>query len=406
VRPPAPPPELGTHARPFDFAIVGAGAAGLSLAVQLSAAFADRTTILIDPGFGDVDDRTFAFWCEGAPPLAEAVEATWRHLRLVAADREVRGTLERYRYHVLSGVGFREACFARLAGDGRTFFRPGHAASLEEADHRVRVRGPDGLEVVARWVFDSRPAEPVPDPARHVMLRQRFLGWEVEAERDAFDPATVTLFDFRTPQGEGDPRFVYVLPFGARRALVEHVATRRGDAREALRRYLEETLGVGPYRVRRAEAGDSPLTDAPFVRRTGPRTLRIGVAGGRLKASSGYAFTRIWDDAAAIVASLRREGHPFDLPPDPTRFRVLDGLLLRVMRDRPARMAEVFLRMFARNPADRVFRLLDEGVGASEILALGLTLPVAPFAEALGEASGRRLHAALAQLVAPIEYDD
>ncbi|HJL14246.1 MAG TPA: lycopene cyclase family protein [Sandaracinaceae bacterium LLY-WYZ-13_1] len=405
-RPPAPPPSLGSPDAPFDHVLVGAGCAGLSLAVQLSRAFPEARTLLVDPGFGDVDDRTFAFWCEGEPPLAGAVEHSWSRIRLAAPSRQVEGRLTRHRYHVIGGVGFREACFAALEGDGRTFLRLGRADEVVTEDHRAVVRGP-GLEVHARWAFDSRldGAEPPPDP-RHVAVRQRFLGWEVETEVDTFDPGEVVLFDFRTDQGEGDVRFVYVLPWTARRALVEHVAMHECDAKGALRAYLAEVHPGVPYRIARVEAGDSPLTDAPFVRRAGPRVLRVGIAGGRLKPSSGYAFVRIWEDAAAIVASLRDAGHPFELPADGPGFRLLDGLLLRVMEGRPASMPHVFLRMFERNPPDRVLSFLDERVGLSEVLSLGTRLPIAPFAEALSGSLRARIAEALRRLTAPIEYED
>lgn len=404
---PRPGGGEGEAERPYDFAIVGAGAAGISLAVQLEGAFWDARLCLIDPGLGDLTNRTFAFWCEGDPPMRRAVSRSWSTFRVVTPSRSVDASTRRYRYHVIEGTSFADIGLGRLAEGRRTVRVADAATTIEPLEGGALIHTRRSGSIHARWVFDSRlETTGVPaDPARHVALTQHFLGWELEVERDVFDPEVVTLFDFRVPQGAADVRFVYVLPFSARRALVEHVCHHAHDAADDLARYVEDTLGIGRYTIVRREAGDSPLTDAPFPRRAGPRTLRIGIAGGRLKPSSGYAFTRIWEDSRRIVRSLREEGHPFDLPPDLERFRLLDGLMLRVMRRHPGRMGAIFLRMFERNPADRVFAFLDEAVGVEDVLALGTSLPPGPFADALGDSLRLRLKQALRRLVEPPGYD-
>jgi lycopene beta-cyclase len=47
--------------------------------------------------------------------------------------------------------------------------------------------------------------------------------------------------------------------------------------------------------------------------------LAIGVNGGRIKPSTGYAFSRVQADSEAIVQSLLTHGHPFALPAGPAR---------------------------------------------------------------------------------------
>ena len=54
-------------------------------------------------------------------------------------------------------------------------------------------------------------------------------------------------------------------------------------------------------------------------------------------------------------------------------------------------MPAIFARMFARNPAARVLRFLDERAGLAEIVALVFTLPWAPFVVALGVYLARRV---------------
>lgn len=121
------------------------------------------------------------------------------------------------------------------------------------------------------------------------------------------------------------------------------------------------------------------MTDEPVLRREGSRTLAIGTRGGRVKASTGYAFRRTQRDTAAIVESLTRYGHPFALPEPPARMRALDTTLLQVMYRRGELSEQTFTNLFRRNPISRLLRFLDEETSLPETLALMATVPIGPF---------------------------
>ncbi|WP_437667573.1 lycopene cyclase family protein [Sorangium sp. So ce1182] len=143
-------------------------------------------------------------------------------------------------------------------------------------------------------------------------------------------------------------------------------------------------------RVRR-EGGASLLTCAPFARRLGRRVLAIGLAGGRLKPSTGYAFTRILDDAARVVRSLETAGHPFAAARRGLPYRFFDAVFLRLIAAQPARIEPVLTALFTRNPVDRVLRFLDERASLADVLALVASLPKLPFLRALAGWLGTRL---------------
>ncbi len=162
------------------------------------------------------------------------------------------------------------------------------------------------------------------------------------------------------------------------------------DAERALADYLAAIWGVTDFRVAAEEGGCLPITDAPFARRLGQRVLAIGVRGGRIKPSTGYAFCRVQADSDAIVQSLLAHGHPFDLPADPARYRWLDAVLLRVMRTRGEAIAPAFAAMFGRNPMARILRFLDEQATAADILRIMASLPAPLFVgTALKAAAGQ-----------------
>jgi lycopene beta-cyclase len=110
--------------------------------------------------------------------------------------------------------------------------------------------------------------------------------------------------------------------------------------------------------------------------------LAIGSRGGRVRASTGYSVTRILTDSRAIARSLAEHGHPFVVPPDPRRDRVLDRVWLRALARERAGLEPAFLRLFAGAPIDGVLRFLDGRAGPGDVARVVRALPPAPFLRA------------------------
>jgi lycopene beta-cyclase len=371
----------------YDIIIAGGGAAGLSLAYQLiNSPLRERSILLIDKGTKTQNDRTWAFWTDEPTPFEPIVYRSWDQLHLADDDSEQRIDLTGYRYQMIRGIDFYRFVHAALdACPNVTRLRAGVERIVDGPDAALVIV--DGQTYSAVWVFDSifRPGE-VPASERHQYLQLHFKGWEIETAADAFRPEAATLMDFRTPQ-EGATRFFYVLPYSPRRALVEFTVF--SDERfsheeyaEALRAYLAEVLHIGEYRIVDEEQGVIPATDHPFPRQVGQRVMTIGTKGGRVKPTTGYAFVRIQRDTAAIIASLVDHGHPFDVPADSQRYRLLDAVMLELMDHYGEALKPIFATMFERNPIQRILRFLDEEGSPVENLQLIATLPPWQFIQA------------------------
>lgn len=376
----------------YDVAIIGAGVSGLVLAWLLEeSALADRTVLLVDGARDDDELRTLSFWSPGPMALERLVRHEWRVLRVHVDGGAHDVPIQEHTYRSLFFADLQRETKARLA------LRPGNRV----VTGRVEVIVPDGSGAAltvgdrvfrARWVFDSRfhLRDFQVDRRRYHLLRQHFYGWVVGTPADVFDPAVATLLDFRVdlPLGTG---FFYVLPFSGREALVELVTLEPVDAEPLTRAYLSRVFGVDEVEFVDRESGISPMTEQPFPWREGRCVRRIGVASGRIKASTGYALTRIVDDCTSIVRSLERHGHPFARPRNSVVHRVLDAVLLEIWGSRPAEIPAIFGAMFLRNPADRVLRFLDERASVGDVLRLILTLPKRPFLRAAFRWVGRRV---------------
>ncbi|GAA4157367.1 lycopene cyclase family protein [Actinomadura keratinilytica] len=374
-----------------DVIIVGAGAAGLSLAHHLAGADGPgeppAVTLVeaLDAALRP-PERTWCFWEEGDGEFEDAVAASWRWLRVVGRDGS--GSVHRpapYRYKMIRSTAFRELVERRLARRGGVRTVHADVDTVRDVRGGAEVSGTaDGgrrVTLRARWVFDSRPPRELPR-ARSTLL-QHFRGWFLRTEAPAFDPDVALLMDFRTPQPRHGVSFGYVLPTGPDEALVEYTefspAPLTRDAYERrLRHYTREVLGLGSARVHGCEQGVIPMTDAVFPRRVGRSVFRIGTAGGATRPATGYTFAAVQRQSRAIAAAYRRGAVPVPPAPYSARARAMDAVLLRLLLRERVDGARFFTGLFENTPTARLLRFLDGGTRLWEDIAIGLRTPVPP----------------------------
>lgn len=359
--------------------IAGGGVSGLSLAAQLAVTDHRHPVVVVDDGSRPLSAMAWASWSD-RPGLLDAAASRWfDRVRVHVGGRTTVLPLGHYRYRVVRGDDLLTVVRRFTDPLPHFTFHPGHVDRVEDGGVIV-----DGQHMRARWVFDSvaGTAEPAPEDARLI-----FRGWHVRSERAAFDAETPTLFDFRTSQVNG-ASFVYVLPVDAHHALVEHTSFTVPGAEqdpaaqeEALAEYLAEVVGTGGHEIERDEQAALPLCSRQVPRRHSG-VLTIGAEAGLLKASTGYAYQRIQRDSEAIAESLRRNGHPFELPVSPARFRMFDGVLLDVITKEPAQLERAFGALFRFRTAEPALRFLDEATTPAQELRLFAGLPAATYLRA------------------------
>ena len=385
----------------YDFILAGGGAAGLSLALHLvDSPLTDRSILVLDQDPKEQDDRTWGFWTNRSGPWDEIVCRSWNRMQIAGEATDGKDysnwiDLQNYRYRAIRGLDFYRFARRKLSAHSNVEFRQGVVTGVEDGEKGALVHV-DGQTMSGGWVFDSifRRGDGQATTEGFHNLKLLFKGWEIETANAVFDPQTIKLLDFRTPQNH-DVRFFYVLPYTPSRALVEYTLftqtpPKRSEYEAALRSYIVDTLGISDFDIAREESGGLPVTDRPFPRRTGERIMTIGAKGGRLKPTTGYAFTRIQKDSERIVRSLVKRGHPFDVPGDSQVFGALDAILLEIMQNQGDQIKPVFTALFRNNPIERILRFLDEEASLAEIGALMASLPPGLFLRTL--ARSKKLH--------------
>ena len=361
-----------------DVVVLGAGLAGLSLAARLARAPSGPRVVVVEPRTAYQDDRSWCFWQPEQHELSHLVSHRWTTWSFSdAAGSAVRHQVPELFYQYIRGIDFYSSAQADIAQSPRVDLRLGVRAEMVSAvPDGVRVETSAGT-LLARQVIDTRPR-----PAA-AMLYQSFVGVEFECGgQHPFDPTEVTLMGSLATDEQG-LSFVYALPLGPNRAIVEW--TRFGTApikRELLAGELDHVLsGLGLNDVRRVRTEGGVLAMG-LGRQTVPEipgVVLAGNAGGALRAASGYGFLRIqrWAQMCTdrLLAGQEAVGHP----EEPWLRRTFDRIFLQAVRAHPERTADYFLALARGVSPATLVRFLSDGARATDYAKIILSLPWSPF---------------------------
>ncbi|GAB4023001.1 lycopene cyclase family protein [Spirosoma koreense] len=388
----------------YDFIIAGGGMAGLSLAYHLTQSpLRDRSILLLDRETKDQNDRTWCFWERKAgasrrpsaqpTPFESILFRKWNRVSFHGTTHAGPIDLRKYQYKMLRGIDFYTFVQEELAKYPNIERKQATINRIKETPQGGFVIA-DDEPYIADYVFDSTYALKLDQPENHNLL-QHFKGWIITAERPCFNPEEPEIMDFRIPQ-QGDCRFMYILPFDEKTALVEYtlfnetlLADEEYDAE--LRHYIEHYLDTGTYVVTETEYGVIPMTDEPTEENPSEHIVRIGTAGGFTKPSTGYTFQRTQRCLKTIVQNLAETGKPNRRQSwFKRRFKLYDSIFLNVLQNRRHPASDVFTRIYTRNHR-RIFAFLDEDTRFIDELRLFMTLPFRPFIQAFIDVLRRKL---------------
>ncbi|TQO20092.1 lycopene beta-cyclase [Rhodoglobus vestalii] len=367
-----------SHDVEVDLVILGAGCAGLSLAARLADAGTSLRVMAIEARADYVDDRSWCFWRPDDHPLARLVSTTWRSWTFSGVDgRSATRSVPGMSYQYIRGSDFYTDAMARIAASPQvTVHMATPVDGLEAVPGGVRLTTHSGT-VTARWVVDTRPVR------RPAMLYQCFVGVELESATPLpFARDEAGLMTSMRADAAG-LAFTYLLPISSTRALVEWTRFSAQPLPESeLRAGLDETLerlSLGNVPVVRTERGVLPMGRPPGTTPSLPGVVHAGVAGGALRATSGYAFLRIQRWAESCAQALLAGQAPVGHPAEPWARREMDRIFLQAVCAHPEKTADYFLSMAQRVAPQRFVRFLSDEATTSDYVSIIASLPFIPF---------------------------
>lgn len=347
----------------YDIAIIGAGASGLQLLYELTQANPEQNILLLDSG-----DRSAKSWCfwenKDASCFPFLIEKSWDSMLYKTSKGEsITSDINPQAYHYISSTKFFTYFFEEFipANTNITCIN-GWVTDLLEKPTGVEISCKNGQIYQAKKVADSRPVK----STEANLIFQHFSGKFIEFEEPILDDTCMTLMDFSLPASTKEMAvFHYILPFSKTKALFETtVFTRSAYDKETYERiwqeYMSLTYANQKYTLLSNENGTIPMGKP--VRKKDSTIFSIGVAGGKMKSSTGYAFTRMHQDA--IYRAQNRT------LVSAKRFHFYDTMLLKIMQKEMNKIPEVMDRLFDRVSTPLILRFLDNKTTLSEEVGL------------------------------------
>ncbi|AXB41983.1 lycopene cyclase family protein [Amycolatopsis albispora] len=341
----------------MDTIIAGAGPAGWALAG--ACARAGLRVALVDPAPWRHWTPTYGLWRDEVPGLPDAAVAAVPHTVLATAVTTHRLDRE---YVVLDNRGLRD-WLVHPAVEVIT----GRAEAVTRGERGATVRLAGGRRLACAVAVDATGARralsggPVRDPAAQTafgVVLDEAAAEPVTGHR----PGTAVFMDWRPSPDPADsavPTFLYSLPLGAGRTLVEEtsLAAKPGVPQQILSTRLRSRLAaagvIGPAEAERVRI---PL-DLPI-----PRTLAFGVAGGFTHPATGYGVATALRLASPVAQAIAAAGNPREADRAarqvlaPARARQVHALRrfgLRVLTGLPPAQVPEFFEMFFTLPPEQ-----------------------------------------------------
>ncbi|MGC6511759.1 MAG: lycopene cyclase family protein [Parvibaculales bacterium] len=335
------------HKKTFNYAIIGAGAGGLTLAHRLSED-QDCTVTLFDPAF-DRQNHIWGFWDKGETYLDMARKlsgGSWSKWEINHKSGTAVLQGRKYVYRALRSKDYETALLRDLKLRQNVMFQVTKVLEVVAEEEQRKLFLSNGLNLTFDAVFNTTPGKPS-TPLFEQPLLQHFLGWQVSFEEPCFDATSIRLMDFRVSQDQGI-HFMYLLPFSPTEALVESTVLSNRPLVEnwyegQLSDYLAKRFDAD-YKVRSTERGIIPMSKLTANWRN--TAIGVGMGGGALRASSGYAFAQTLGQIDRLVASMRgRLSQPVVPAAADMTERWMDDVFLRVLNDCPKAAPGIFYAM-------------------------------------------------------------
>lgn len=367
----------------YDYIIVGAGAAGLNLALAMNADafFKNKSLLILDKDRKEKNDRTWSFWEKGEGKWDDLISKTWNKGIVKAKQETIKLDLKKYNYKMLRSADFYAHAKEVLVQPNITW-KTEHVEKIVQAEETASVTTEQSV-YEAEYVFDSRipPSYSLTD-TKYLNIAQHFKGWIIEAKTPVFDDSQFTMMDYDLKDGD-TTSFTYILPLSPTKALVEFTyfspdLVSESTYDEYLKKYIHQNLNIEDYEIVETEKGIIPMTNFPFEDFNQKHIIKIGTGGGWVKASSGYSFKNCERKSQTILKFLK-SNKEFYKDASPKKYEHYDKIFLEVLTKENHFGEELFYRMYKNNSIQTIFRFLDEKSSLKDDLKIIMNLSSSPF---------------------------
>ena len=370
----------------YDLIIIGAGAAGMSLLLTLQKNQYQGRVLVLESEDSYPTQRTWSFWLQPDFPdhLRPLIAHQWTRWAFSHRDRECIHHSEQHPYCVIRGDDFFRLADAVQRSSDRVTLRFGCPVLSTKNTSVFELSTPQGV-VSAKKVVDTRLSATA---AANNALWQCFYGMEITTSHYAFDSTQPQLMQGLRCTDFG-LEFFYILPFDRYRALVEFTCfsdqkPSLAELRSRLLNYLNDSIRGG-YTHSRTEHGFLPMfaISPKNELSRGRQWVQGGIAGGAMRAATGYCFQPIQRWAAVMAQSLCRHNRLADYRPIPVTYRWMDKLFLSVIQHEKSLADSLFYRLAEGTNGESFARFMSESASLGDFAKVIGSMPKTLFLKQL-----------------------
>ena len=121
-----------------------------------------------------------------------------------------------------------------------------------------------------------------------------------------------------------------------------------------LKNYIEKNLGIKDYKIKFQEKGAIPLF---YPQNKNNEQINIGSAGGMTRLSTGYTFLNIQEHSRYLCKNIEniKDKKIYEIK---KKYQFLDNIFLKVLKNNPNKMPEIFFKMF-QNSSNTIIKFLS-----------------------------------------------
>ena len=318
----------------FDYIIIGGGCAGLSLAYELDGhkKLEDKTLAIIETRDEYKKDKTWSFWKVTPHNFEDCVKKSWDNFTINIPNNTKYVECKDKPYQTIdSGLFYQKIIDKLKQNTNICFFKNINEVNTENS-----------------YIFNS--VSNAADSKNN--LWQHFSGVEIETIKNSFDDEIFNLMDFDCDQ-KNSVHFFYTLPYSKTKALIETTwisdlnSASLKDYDNQLKNYIENKLRIKNYKIIFKETGAIPLFHPKNIKKL--NQVEIGTAGGMTRLSTGYTFSNIQEQSKYIRKNIEniKNTKIFSIE---KKYQFLDNIFLKVLKNNPNEMAQIFYKMFNCSP--------------------------------------------------------
>jgi lycopene beta-cyclase len=318
----------------FDYIIIGGGCAGLSLAYELDdhKKLENKTLAIIETRDEYKKDKTWSFWKVTPHNFEDCVKKSWDNFTINIPNNTKYVECKDKPYQTIdSGLFYQKIIDKLKQNTNICFFKNINEVNTENS-----------------YIFNS--VSNAADSKNN--LWQHFSGVEIETIKNSFDDEIFNLMDFDCDQ-KNSVHFFYTLPYSKTKALIETTwisdlnSASLKDYDNQLKNYIENKLRIKNYKIIFKETGAIPLFHPKNIKKL--NQVEIGTAGGMTRLSTGYTFSNIQEQSKYIRKNIENIKNTKIFSID-KKYQFLDNIFLKVLKNNPNEMAQIFYKMFNCSP--------------------------------------------------------